>query len=249
MFDAAGPQTVEIFYITGSTSGVLNVNGADQTGLIVSGNTVGLTIPNTILKTISIIQDFSSNYCYLMGIKVGGVLLVDETYAGANHVEYQTKGGQGDIVSVDVDNNQITLTDTGDRDNRWIADNQAGTDFAVAGPSIVDEPLLTTDVELQSSEFSTTPIGVDGLREIIWNLNGVDQPGTTLNPYKPTGLATGTTYTVKVKHVAQQLDPSEWSTSTTFTTGASRSLKDHYVRQIRELQKAIDAAQETIDDD
>jgi hypothetical protein len=104
---------------------------------------------------------------------------------------------------------------------------------------------LTSDVQLQSSEFSTTPEGVDGLKEIIWNLNGVDQPGTTLNPYKPSGLAINTTYNVKVKHVGVALkEPSEWSATTVFTTGASRSLKEHYVRQIRELRIALAEAAE-----
>ena len=37
-----------------------------------------------------------------------------------SHVEYQTNGGEGDIVSVNTDDNTILLTNTGDRDNRWI---------------------------------------------------------------------------------------------------------------------------------
>ena len=57
--------------------------------------------------------------------------------------------------------NTILLTETGDRDNRWIAENKAATDFYVAGPQIVDEPLLTADVELQSSNFATTPDNAD----------------------------------------------------------------------------------------
>ena len=40
--------------------------------------------------------------------------------AGDTHVEYQTNGGQGDIVSVNTDDNTILLSNTGDRDNRWI---------------------------------------------------------------------------------------------------------------------------------
>ena len=115
----------------------------------------------------------------------------------------------------------------------------------MAGPQYVDAPLLTTNVELESSEFATTPEGVDGLKEIIWSLNGVEQPGTTLNPYRPSGLALNTTYNVKVKHVGAALGESEWSTTTTFTTGASRSLKEHYVRQIRELEQQLSAAQGT----
>ena len=52
--------------------------------------------------------------------------------AGDTHVEYQTKGGQGDIVSVNTDDNTLLVTNSGDSDNRWIAENNAGTDFYVA---------------------------------------------------------------------------------------------------------------------
>ena len=178
----------------------------------------------------------------ITAIKVDDRLLVDSGIAGAptpvvdTHVEYQTNGGEGTIIDINTDDNTLLVINSGDGDNRWIAENKADTDFYVAGPNYVDSPLLTTNVELQSSEFSTDPDGVDGLKEIIWNLNGVDQPGTTLNPYKPTGLSFNTEYTVKVKHVAQSIGESEWSTSTTFTTGASRSLKEYYVKQIRELE-------------
>jgi hypothetical protein len=152
------------------------------------------------------------------------------------------------VERIHKDDNKLDLSHATPDDSSqvWVAnDNQAGTDFFVQGGKYIDQPLLTSDVQLQSSEFSTTPEGVDGLKEIIWNLNGVDQPGTTLNPYKPSGLAINTTYNVKVKHVGVALkEPSEWSATTVFTTGASRSLKEHYVRQIRELRIALAEAAE-----
>ena len=135
--------------------------------------------------------------------------------------------------------------DSNTRDNRWIAENKADTDFYVAGPTIIDSPLLTTNVELESTQFATTPDGVDGLKEIIWNINNVDQSAGTLNPYRPTGLPLNSEVTIKVKHVANSIGESEWSASTKFTTGASRTLKEHYVRQIRELEKQLAAAQGT----
>ena len=64
----------------------------------------------------------------------------------------------------------------GDRDNRWIAENKAGTDFYVAGPEKVDSPLLTTNVWLESSAFSTTPATdekgdpLDALKTITWSI-------------------------------------------------------------------------------
>ena len=60
------------------------------------------------------------------------------------------------------------------------------TDFYVAGPSIVDEPLLTADVELKSTDFATTPDNADSLKNIVWELNGNEQNAGVSNPYKPT---------------------------------------------------------------
>ena len=189
---------------------------------------------------------------WITAIRVDSKVLVDtgtELGLGDSNVEYQTNGGQGTIVDVNTGDNTLLIENTGDRDNRWIAENKANTDFAIAGPTIVDRPLLTTHVELESSQFATVPDGVDGLKEIIWNINNVDQSAGTLNPYRPTGLPLNSEVTIKVKHVANSIGESQWSTSTKFTTGASRTLQEHYVRQIRDLQMAIDAAQETIDDD
>ena len=84
---------------------------------------------------------------------------------------------------------------------------------------------------------------MDGLKEIIWNINGVDQSAGTNNPYRPTGLPLNSEVTIKVKHVANSIGESEWSASTKFTTGASRTLKDHYVKQIRELEQQLSAAE------
>ena len=61
----------------------------------------------------------------------------------------------------------------------------------------------------------------------------------TLNPYRPTGLQLNTTYTIKVKHTGALLGDSPWSTSTTFKTGASRSLSEHYMKQIKALEEEL----------
>ena len=129
-------------------------------------------------------------------------------------------------LEVNTDDNTLLIKDldSNTRDNRWIAENKADTDFYVAGPTIVDSPLLTTNVELESvTQFATTPDGVDGLKEIIWNINNVDQSAGTNNPYRPTGMPLNSEVTIKVKHVANTIGESEWSASTKFTTGASRS--------------------------
>ena len=143
-----------------------------------------------------------------------------------------------------IEGNTLSLSHATPDDNAqvWVAnDNQAGTDFYVTGPSIVDDPLLTADVELESSLFSTTPDGADSLKNIVWELNGVTQDAGTTNPYKPSGLALNTEYTVRVKHQGNSLPDSAWSTSTTFTTGATRNLYTYYQDRIAALVARIEA--------
>ena len=75
----------------------------------------------------------------------------------------------------------------------------------------MDEPLLTTEVRLESSAFSTTPatdvdeIPLDALEKITWSIKpdgGAEmiQDAGTSNPYQPTGLSLNTWHTIKVKH-------------------------------------------------
>ena len=179
------------------------------------------------------------------------------------NVEYQTDGGKGTIVSVDVAAKQLKIADTGatTRDNRWIAENKADTAFSVAGPASIDSPLLTNNVYLKSSDFSTTPEldgkgdSLDALKTITWSIKPdggaemIQQAGGsgTENPYQPTGLTLGTWHTVKVKHEGLLLGESigPWSDSIRFKTGASRSLKEHYAKQIKELEQQLAAAQGT----
>ena len=132
----------------------------------------------------------------------------------------------------------------------WVAnDNQAGTDFYVTGPSIVDDPLLTADVKLQSSLFATTPADADTLKNIVWELNGTEQNAGTSNPYKPT-LAVNTTYKVRVKHQGNTLEDSPWSDQTTFTTGATRNLYTYYKERVELLEARLAGieADEIVDD-
>ena len=160
-----------------------------------------------------------ATYKGFYAIEVDGKILVDRG-VGESHVEYQTKGGQGDIIEVNTDDNTIVLSDTGDRDNRWIKG------FSVAGPSIIDEPLLTNDVQLRVSDFATTPPGADTLKEIIWSINGTEYSANTTNPWSPLEkLPINSTVTVKVKYKGNTLEDSDWSPDVTFTTGTSmRSL-------------------------
>ena len=91
-------------------------------------------------------------------------------------VEYQTNGGQGNIVK--IENKDIYLTDTGDRDNRWIAENKATTPFYVGTPSkVTGESLDKNDVEFiswngtpESIEFTADPEGSVNLVRRHWYL-------------------------------------------------------------------------------
>ena len=123
---------------------------------------------------------------------INGNILVDDQPIGGDPdgapvVEYQTNGGQGEIIEVNTDDNTLLIANTGDRDNRWIAENKwcrrrHATDFYVAGPSVVDEPLLTADVELKSTDFATTPDNADTLKNIVWELNGNEQNAGVVQP-------------------------------------------------------------------
>ena len=247
--DSPIPVTVSAtFYLYNQTDG--STYGCKVNGDWLAGtNNYGVPVTKTAaelggnLTSIELVTDGSPVGAYLTAVEVDGQLLVDKGINGNTNVKYQTNGGHGEIVSVNIDDNKLLINNTGDRDNRWIAENKAGTDFAVAGPSYIDEPLLTTHVELESSQFATIPEGVDGLKEIIWNINGVDQSAGTNNPYRPTGLPLNSLITIKVKQIANSIGESEWSTSTTFTTGASFTLKEHYIKEIRELEKQLAAAQ------
>ena len=193
--------------------------------------------PAITLNKITAYAKDNSYSSEIYAVRVNGKILVD-TGIFSTHAEYQTNGGEGEIVSINTTDNTLLISNTGDRDNRWIAENKAATDFYVAGPSIVDEPLLTADVELRSTDFATTPENADTLKNIVWELNNVEQNAGLSNPYKPT-LNTNTTYTVRVKHQGNSLEDSAWSTVTTFTTGATRNLYTYYKERVELLESRL----------
>ena len=230
---------------TGKLTGKVEVTIGNFKNLLGSGETYELNSSGNVVtisptefdvwKEIGTLDDeamsititgLSGNSALISGIKVDGQRLVDPTIAGAptpigdNHVEYQTNGGQGDIISTDPNTNTLVIADTGDRDNRWIKG------FSVAGPSVIDTPLLTNDVELRGSDFATTPADADTLKEIVWSINGTEYSAGVTNPWSPLEkLPTNSTVTVKVKYKGNTLEDSDWSPDVTFTTGSTmRSL-------------------------
>ena len=257
-FPSVVPATTGEIYgkINGATDSqwILEINGVEVT----QGSDNDWTSIDTALavegglKTISFGDNGSGTYPHIYGIKLDGKLLVDQGIAGApipgdpevTCVSPLKAPTDWTIEGIDTDNNQLSLSHATPDDNAqvWVAnDNQSGTDFYVTGPQIVDEPLLTADVELESSLFTTTPPGVDTLRNIVWEVNGVEQDAGTTNPYKPTGLTINTNYTVRVKHQGNTLDESPWSDQTTFTTGATRNLYTYYNERVEALVARIEA--------
>jgi hypothetical protein len=255
-------SSIEAYFYTGSLNNAgdrWEINNVDisllhpNQGSSSTKQWVDLSSAFTFPVSVTTIKAANNNQGGMFAIKIDGRLLINPGVRdlGDRNVEYQTKGGKGDIVSVDAINNTLRINDTGDSDNRWIAENKADVEFKIAGPSYVDSPLLTSHVEFESSQFATTPAfdpntgePIDGLAKITWSL----KPGNdaeyqldagTLNPYRPSGLQLNTTYTIKVKHTGARLGDSDWSLSTTFTTGASRTLNDHYMKQIKVLEEEL----------
>jgi hypothetical protein len=185
-------------------------------------------------------------------VEVGGKKLVDSTGGDSEVTCVSPLKAPTDWKVEAIEGNTLSLSHATPDDNAqvWVAnDNQAGTDFFVTGPSVVDEPLLTADVELKSSLFATTPADADTLKNIVWELNGSEQNAGTSNPYTPT-LNTNTTYTVRVKHQGNILEDSPWSDSTTFTTGATRNLYTYYKERVEVLETRLSSieANEITDD-
>ena len=244
-FDTAEKQ-LPVIIAEFETAGTVEIKRNDDQFIGASESLVKLADGPDKLISVSFINPGSaaSAACSVLKLFKDGKQLIDADAfgQGLDKVEYQTKGGKGTIVSVNTDDNTLLIADAtdGDRDNRWIAENKADTDFYVAGPSVTDDPLLTADVELKSSNFATTPADADTLKNIVWELNGVTQDAGTSNPYKPTGLALNTEYTVRVKHQGNSLPDSAWSTSTTFTTGATRNLYTYYNERIAALVTRIE---------
>ena len=246
-------STVEIY--THMSGGYIEFNGIQ---VVSPAGTEWQTLangPGTINEIV--VVGNASNRAVISAIRVDGTVLIDAS--GPSKVEYQTAGGKGEIVDVDTVNNKVYLTDTTNSDERWIAVNKAGTDFCVAGPSYVDNPLLTNNVWLESSAFSTTPSNnpntggpLDALETITWSItpDGGDEMiqvagvSGTDNPYRPTGLVLSTWHTIKVKHKGLLLGESEgpWSPSTRFKTGSSRSIKEHYLKRIKVLEDEVEDA-------
>ena len=208
---------VEVYAAQQSPNITIQINGTPCPATASGGNKewtgVDVTGPLTSITCINTLGAHT-----LRAVRIDGVLLVDPSKD--DHVEYQTNGGQGDIIEVNTTDNTLVIKDTGDRDNRWIKG------FSVAGPSIIDTPLLTNDVQLRGSDFATTPADADTLKEIVWSINDVEYSAGVTNPWSPLEkLPTNTTVTVKVKYKGNVLEDSDWSPDVTFTTGASmRSL-------------------------
>ena len=104
---------------------------------------------------------------------------------------------------------------------------------------------LYVQFQLESSQFSTTPLGSDALINIIWEIKNntldttVEEFAGTANPFRPS-LNTNTSYTVRVKHQGLNLGESDYSTSSvTFQTGGTRNLYTYYKERVEQLESRL----------
>ena len=174
----------------------------------------------------------------LFTVTKGGSWSLNETFDG------DPVSGTGTVSAIIVDEDKIDLAGS---NGEWVGPNFAGVDFSVAGPIVNDTPLLTTDVELRCSPFKTDPADIANLSNIVWEIDGTTEDAGTSNPYKPTGLSPNTTHTVRVKHQSEELEDSAWSSTSSFTTGASRSIYEHQQNQISQLLSRIQTLESNSD--
>ena len=103
-------------------------------------------------------------YVGFCAIKVDGIYLIDGG-KGESFVEYQTKGGQGNIISINTGDNTLLVADTGNRDNRWIAENYGegsatSTDFYIAPKNAVpiEQDYAWTKLQIVNNKAQVTGI-------------------------------------------------------------------------------------------
>ena len=176
-FKAMAENVSSEVYLTGPNGNSTPVSGTGSDGVEVSGDVaseIGSAIYSVTLVGIS------SATTRLYEIRVDGKLLVDTGARdfGDTYVEYQTNGGQGSIIEVNTTDNTLLVTNSGDGDNRWIADNYGegsgtSTDFYVAPASAVP---ITQDYAWGKLQIVNNKAQVTGIQK--------DDPGFLPVPAK-----------------------------------------------------------------
>ena len=127
------------------TSGLTDFLYAEDTAgvkyqLAPSGNAITISIPNKSIVKLGGLHNTGAAIRLWAKAYANGQILLDNSIDfvdGDDKVEYQTNGGEGTIIDINTDDNTLLIANTGDRDNRWIADNYGegsgtSTDFYVA---------------------------------------------------------------------------------------------------------------------
>ena len=146
------------------------VNGTElNSSATVGWNDVSFT---GVMNTLTIGPAGAGFSINLNAIEVDGLLLVDTGLRdlGDKNVQFATPGGTGDIVSINTSNNTMFLSNSNDR---WIANNKAGTAFSVAAGSINNPPAPDyLNIAFTSMNAGTTPFsGVNAtLSSRTWTL-------------------------------------------------------------------------------
>ena len=155
------------------TNATIKVNGIE---VVSDSPNAWVDVPSvTELINIQLTTVSSSDPAIVYAVEVDGKILVDAGISdlGDTHVEYQTNGGQGSIIEVNTDDSTLLVTNSGDGDNRWIAENKAGTDFYVAPANAVP---ITQDFAYGKLQIVNNKAQVTGIQK--------DDPGFLPVPAK-----------------------------------------------------------------
>ena len=132
--NGSGPYTVEVWMtdpISAGVNGGAQVSPAGDDWVTLGSN----------LNEVRTIEFTAAQPVAFHAIRINSLVLKDGIETG-KRVEYQTGGGEGSIIEVNTTDNTLLVTNSGDGDNRWIADNYGegsgtSTDFYVAPAAAV----------------------------------------------------------------------------------------------------------------
>ena len=139
------------------------------------------------LKQIKVTKTASPTSAGFTAVYVDEVMLVDSDQAGAasgsNKVTYATTGGEGTVVK--INGNDAYITNSGDRDSRWIATNEDSTSFYIAPQTPVSDSTTTAYAILEQTNGE---INVKGIQKNDPGFTDItDKDGTIKFPAKFTG--------------------------------------------------------------
>ena len=138
-----GVTKLEAYWYTGTSGNWsinvggqdININSAHPSAGGGSGTLqwVDLTSLFTTPFDFGVLKTSTTGEGYMAALKVNDKFVLDSGVRTGTKVTYQTNGGEGTVST--VVNDSIIIVPTGDRDNRWIGTNAAGTVFRAGSPT------------------------------------------------------------------------------------------------------------------